>query len=118
MDVDSISRWAEMLTAMAHPTRLIILAELLSGMRCVKEIREMLDVPQPNASRHLKELRNSGLVSFFQDGPRRCYYLPKPDLVKDMLALLKRNYPTITEAKQKGTTLSRQYAGEGQEQET
>ena len=93
MDADKMPEWAELLKAVAHPVRLAILAEMVRGPKCVTHIRELLAVRQPNVSQHLTTLRHSGLVAFYRDGARRCYYLTRPALVKALFAFLEREYP-------------------------
>lgn len=82
---------AETLKAFAHPTRLMILQELLECTRCVTDMEELLTVKQANISQHLSVLRNAKLVDFAQDGALRCYYLVRPRLVRDLLRLLVRD---------------------------
>jgi ArsR family transcriptional regulator, arsenate/arsenite/antimonite-responsive transcriptional repressor len=79
---------AETLKALAHPTRLMILQELLEGTKCVTDMEELLPAKQANISQHLAVLRNAKLVDFAQDGALRCYYLARPKLVRDMLRLM------------------------------
>lgn len=95
MDLETAGDWAKILAAAAHPTRLMIMAELLNGTKCVNKMQEILAIPQPNVSRHLKELRYSGLVAFYQDGASRCYYLTRPSLVREMFAFLERDHPAV-----------------------
>jgi DNA-binding transcriptional ArsR family regulator len=61
--------------ALADPTRRRILELLLRRERTVTEIVERFTLTQPGVSRHLKALRDAGLVSVRQDGPRRVYSL-------------------------------------------
>ena len=96
MDIEKASEWAETLRAAAHPVRLMILAELLDGPRCVTAIRELLEVRQPNVSQHLSVLKHSGLVAFSRQGAFRCYYLPKPAQVKAIFRLLEKEYPAAS----------------------
>lgn len=49
--------------ALSDVTRLRILNLLLSGELCVCDLVDVLDVPQPTASRHLAYLRKVGLVT-------------------------------------------------------
>jgi ArsR family transcriptional regulator, arsenate/arsenite/antimonite-responsive transcriptional repressor len=56
------------LRALADPTRLRIVALLVSGEVCVCHIHEALKVPQPTASRHLAYLRRARLVETRKDG--------------------------------------------------
>ena len=91
MDREQCSNGAELLKALGHPTRLMILRELLAGVKCVADIEDLLSSPQPHISRHLAVLRHAKLVDFAQDGALRCYYLARPRLVRDMLRLLARD---------------------------
>ncbi|MEX0642780.1 MAG: metalloregulator ArsR/SmtB family transcription factor [Pirellulales bacterium] len=86
---------AELLKAFSHPTRLAILQELASGPKCVTDIEDLLDARQANISQHLAVLRYSRLVDYAQDGVLRCYYLCRPKLVRDMLALVQRDEPIV-----------------------
>lgn len=63
--VPSVDR---MFRAFADPTRLRILSLLLRGELCVCDIVNVLDVPQPTASRHLAYLRKAGLVESRREG--------------------------------------------------
>jgi ArsR family transcriptional regulator, arsenate/arsenite/antimonite-responsive transcriptional repressor len=85
---------AELLRVLAHPTRLAVLEELSKGTRCVSDIQDLLNVPQPNISQHLTVLRRERLVSYFIDGKLRCYYLTRPSLVNALLAFLDGDYAT------------------------
>ena len=87
--------WVELLKAVAHPARLAILAEMVHGPKCVTHIRELLAVRQPNVSQHLTTLRHSGLVAFYRDGARRCYYLTRPALVRALFAFLDADYQEV-----------------------
>jgi ArsR family transcriptional regulator len=89
-----ISGYVTLLRIMAHPTRLMILDELARGMKCVNDIQELVKTPQPNVSQHLAVLKRSGLVLCRKDGVSRCYHLARPGLVKDLFAVLGRDYPT------------------------
>lgn len=86
---------AELLKAFSHATRLAILVELLPGPKCVTDLEELLPAPQANISQHLAVLRHAQLVDYAQDGSLRCYYLCRPALVADMLALVGRKDPVV-----------------------
>lgn len=51
------------LKSIADPTRLRILNLLASGELCVCDVVDILALPQPTVSRHLGQLRRSGLVA-------------------------------------------------------
>jgi len=82
---------AELLKAFSHPTRLAILQELALGPKCVTDIEDLVSARQANISQHLSVLRYAKLVDYAQDGALRCYYLCRPRLVHDMLALVQRD---------------------------
>ncbi len=86
---------AELLKAFSHPTRLMILQELLAGPKCVSDMEDLLPARQANISQHLAVLRYSRLVDYAQDGALRCYYLCRPRLVRDLLALAVREEPAV-----------------------
>ncbi|MFI5015552.1 MAG: ArsR/SmtB family transcription factor [Hyphomicrobiales bacterium] len=65
--------------ALADPTRRNILAILRLGEQPAGAMVEALALPQPSVSKHLKVLREAGLVRARIDGPRRLYSLdPAP----------------------------------------
>ena len=57
-----------MFRAFSDRTRLRILHLLRGGELCVCDIVQVLEVPQPKASRHLAYLRKAGLVVARKDG--------------------------------------------------
>ena len=65
--------------ALADPVRRRILALLCQGEQSAGALVDALDLAQPNVSKHLKTLREAGLVRSRIDGPRRLYSLdPAP----------------------------------------
>lgn len=63
------------LDVLADPTRRRILDELRDGERAVGHLVDALHVAQPSVSKHLKVLRQAGLVGVRRDGQRRWYHL-------------------------------------------
>jgi DNA-binding transcriptional ArsR family regulator len=64
---------------LAEPTRRRILDLLLERPRPVGELVERLGLTQPGTSKHLRVLREAGLVRVRQDAQRRWYELrPEP----------------------------------------
>jgi DNA-binding transcriptional ArsR family regulator len=64
---------------LAEPTRRHILDLLREGERSVGELVERLSHSQPGISKHLRVLREAGLVDVRQDAQRRMYGLrPEP----------------------------------------
>ena len=99
MDVDTVQKSADLLKALAHPTRLQIVVELLKGTKCVTDIQEILPASQANISQHLTVLRNARLVDFAQDGSMRCYYVSRPKLASSLISLFAEAEPAIRKSK-------------------
>lgn len=67
------------LQAIAEPTRRRILDAVRGGERSVGDLVEIVGMHQPGISRHLKILRDAGLVEARPDAQRRLYRLrPEP----------------------------------------
>jgi ArsR family transcriptional regulator len=65
--------------ALSDQTRLRIVQLLQERELCVGELVELLDVPQPTASRHLAYLRRARLVAVRKDGLWNYYRLASAD---------------------------------------
>jgi len=64
---------------LAEPTRRRILDDVRDRERCVGELVDRLELSQPAVSKHLRVLREAGLVEVRQDAQRRLYRLrPEP----------------------------------------
>lgn len=74
IEVD-VTAMAEMLKAVADPTRQRILRLLEEKPRTVSEIVERFTLSQPTISRHLQVLRNAGLAAAARDGQHVIYSL-------------------------------------------
>ena len=61
--------------ALSDPNRRAVLALLLERPRPVGELVEQLGLSQPGTSKHLKVLREAGLVRVRQEANRRVYAL-------------------------------------------
>ena len=73
---------AEICAGLADPSRIMILYELSSGPRNVSELCTNLDMPQPMTSRHLKVLRERGMVTAERQGTVIQYSLADRRLVE------------------------------------
>jgi DNA-binding transcriptional ArsR family regulator len=66
-------------TVIAEPNRRAILGLLLSSEQSVGDIERRLGMPQPAVSKHLRVLREAGIVEATVDAQRRLYRLkPEP----------------------------------------
>ncbi|KXK56738.1 MAG: winged helix-turn-helix transcriptional regulator [Chlorobi bacterium] len=66
--------------AVAEPQRRAIIALLAQGEKSVNQIAEMLGMNQPQASKHLKVLKEVGLVTVRGAGQQRLYSLNGKEL--------------------------------------
>lgn len=69
----------ETFAALAEPNRFRIVELLRSGPRAVNDIGERLDLNQPQVSKHLRVLKEAGLVDVQPRAQQRLYELrPQP----------------------------------------
>lgn len=66
---------ADTFNAVAEPRRRQILDALAGGERPVHDLVELLNMPQPHVSRHLRVLREVGAVYVRDEGRQRMYRL-------------------------------------------
>ena len=61
--------------ALGDPNRRAIVEQLRAGDRSVQELADALPISRPAVSRHLRLLKDAGLVADRADGTRRLYRL-------------------------------------------
>ncbi|MEX2528839.1 MAG: metalloregulator ArsR/SmtB family transcription factor [Gemmatimonadota bacterium] len=98
-----------MLYAMAEPTRLGILRQLVRGECCVCALGGELEVEQSLLSHHLRTLRKSGLVQARREG-RWAYYSLNPHALITLRELLD-NWISATLAAEASTYCGNRAAG-------
>lgn len=83
---------ADFCFALSDPTRLLMIYALSESPRNVTELANDLGVAQPTASRHLKILRDRGLVYTVRQGTTVTYHLTDPRLIQalDLLRTVMR----------------------------
>ncbi len=84
---------AEICGGLADPTRIMILYALSNSSKNVSELCSALDMPQPSISRHLKILREKGMVRTERQGTTVNYSLSDKRLIEalDLLRAVMRN---------------------------
>jgi len=75
MEEEGYRLQARVVKALAHPTRLQMLALLREGERCACEFGPLMGLGQANVSQHLAVLRKVNLVDTRRDGVRVMYSL-------------------------------------------
>ena len=81
MDQEKKARFearAQIMKAMAHPSRLFILDELSKGERCVAELTEMIGADVSTVSKHLSILKGAGIIGSDKRGTQVHYRLITP----------------------------------------
>lgn len=73
---------ADVCSALADPTRILILYALAEKPYSVNDLASALGIPQPTASRHLKVLRERNLVIATRQGPNVEYTLADHRLIE------------------------------------
>lgn len=81
MAISSLSPWIPFLKALADATRLDIMRILLKGSQTVEDIAHMLGTPEYNISKHLRILREAGLVKSEKRG-RHLHNSVNPNLLR------------------------------------
>ncbi len=83
---------ADFCSALSDPTRLLMLYALSDGPHNVTDLANELSIIQPTASRHLKILRDRGLVYTVRQGTTVTYFLSDPRLIQalDLLRTVMR----------------------------
>lgn len=81
---------AEILKALAQPTRLKIIDFLRDGERCVCEIFPAIGEEQSNTSRHLNMMLTAGVLSRRKDGLKIYYDIKHPEILEivDLVTLV------------------------------
>lgn len=73
---------AQILKAMAHPSRIFIIEKLSEKPYCVYELTEMIGVDVSTVSKHLSVLKNAGIISDTKKGTTVYYSLEAPCLLR------------------------------------
>ena len=76
-------------SGLADPTRILIIYALVDSPRNVNDLAEALQLPQPTTSRHLKILRQQGLVVGEREGLYIYYRLADKRII-EALDLLRK----------------------------
>jgi DNA-binding transcriptional ArsR family regulator len=82
--------------ALSDPIRLEIIAYLREGEKCVCEIVPHLNLIQPLVSRHLKILKDTGIVRCRKDGTKRMYSVVTAQIYTVVDALTSELVNTLT----------------------
>jgi len=73
---------ADILKALAHPIRFLLVDALSRGDLCVNELNKLVNVDQSTLSRHLAQLKKVGIVSERKKGTKVIHHLASPCILR------------------------------------
>ena len=82
MNYEQAKARAEILKALAHPVRILLLDALSRGDRCVNELIGLAEVDQSTISRHLSQLKRAGIVTERKEGTKVIHHLSCPCMLQ------------------------------------
>ncbi|MEE8378071.1 MAG: metalloregulator ArsR/SmtB family transcription factor [Candidatus Aminicenantaceae bacterium] len=80
---------AKKFRVLGHPVRIKLLEDLMKKECCVGEIQKGLSVSQPNASQHLKILKEAGIIEARREKNKICYRIVDKAVVQAFKILKK-----------------------------
>jgi DNA-binding transcriptional ArsR family regulator len=89
MENEENKKLSQYFKALAHPTRIAIILQLLAGKKCVTKIEAIVKARQANISQHLTILKACSIVDFKQEGKQKCYFLTNPKPLKKIFSYMK-----------------------------
>lgn len=78
MNYEQAEARANIMKALAHPVRVILVEALSKGDRCGCELQPLVDVDQSTLSRHLAQLKQAGIVTERKEGQKVFHHLECP----------------------------------------
>jgi ArsR family transcriptional regulator len=77
---------SQIFKALAHPSRLKLMENLMKRECCVGEIQKCLALSQPNVSQHLSVLKEAGLIVGRRERNKICYRISDDRIMKILKA--------------------------------
>ena len=78
MNYEQAKTRADILKALAHPIRVLIVDALTHEDLCVCDLNELAKIDQSGMSRHLSMLKQAGIVTNRREGMKVFYHLQTP----------------------------------------
>ncbi len=109
---DQMKRLINIYDMLSDKNRLRIIKLLQQKPMCVCELTYLLGIRQPSVSRHLKKLKNNGLIDSCQEGLWHEYFLPEKgdkyvQMVLGQIKNLLNDDPVILADREKVTFIDR-----------
>jgi DNA-binding transcriptional ArsR family regulator len=100
MEKSTLRLQAKTIKALAHPSRLAIMAMLRVGERCVCELGPALGLRQANVSQHLAILKEANLVTYRREGLRLLYRVTDERIFEALDILTSVSHDRLEETRQ------------------
>jgi len=81
MTIEQAKIKSDILKALAHPIRIILVDSLKKQDMCVCDLNALVSVDQSSVSRHLAQLKRAGIVSERREGMRVIHHLETPCII-------------------------------------
>lgn len=94
---EEINSWSNIFKALGHPGRLAIVQHLIQKNACMcNDIIDEIKLAQPTISRHLRVLKEAGIIKGSISGPHICYCIDPETMKKteQFLQLQNKNIRT------------------------
>jgi len=89
--LEEVPAATDLLKALSHETRLVVLCQLAEGEKSVGELEQLLQLRQPALSQQLARLREEGVVTTRRKG-RHIYYSLASHAVREVILALHRAF--------------------------
>jgi len=82
MNYEEAKARADIMKALAHPIRFLLVDALSHGDLCVNELNKLVNIDQSTLSRHLAQLKKVGIVSERKEGAKVIHHLASPCILQ------------------------------------
>jgi ArsR family transcriptional regulator len=82
VDIEAYKRKAQIIKALAHPSRLMMLDALAEGEMCVCDLQRLVGADMSTVSKHLSIMKNAGIVTDRKEGLKVFYRLRVPCVMR------------------------------------
>ena len=88
---------AQLCSGISDPNRILIIYNLAEAPKCVNDIASSLELSQPSVSRHLKIMRDCGIVRASREGQSVIYSLADQRIIQALDILRKVLADSLTD---------------------
>ena len=82
MENEVYKRKAQVIKALAHPSRLMMVDALAEGEMCVCDLQHLVGADMSTVSKHLSVMKNAGIVTDRKEGLKVYYRLRVPCVMR------------------------------------